>query len=121
MRTAKNILIIDDEPRLCASLGEIIASSFPSAHIFCTVSPHEALDFIYNNKVDIAVIDLMMPLIKGFEILEVLKTKQPESHAFIMTGYGDQASLSRAIGLGAEKFIQKPFDPQMLLNLLEAS
>ncbi|MCE5973770.1 sigma-54 dependent transcriptional regulator [Sinirhodobacter sp. WL0062] len=68
---------------------------------------------------DLIITDLRMPGMDGFELLEVLKTRMPGLPAILITGHGDVPHAVRAMRLGAEDFLEKPYDAAHLLAVVD--
>nr|WP_278250965.1 response regulator transcription factor [Enterococcus sp. DIV0212c] len=107
-----NILVADDSPEMV----QIVSAYLKKAGftVFTALDGEMALDVFYQEKLDLAIIDWMMPKIDG---IEVLKTIKAESSLKILmltaktTGEDEFLSLSS----GADDYITKPFHPQVLL------
>ncbi|MGX7244687.1 response regulator transcription factor [Enterococcus quebecensis] len=107
-----NILVADDSPEMV----QIVSAYLKKAGftVFNALDGEQALDIFYQEKLDLAIIDWMMPKIDG---LEVIKTIKGESSLKILmltaktTGEDEFLSLSS----GADDYITKPFHPQVLL------
>ena len=68
---------------------------------------------------DIALVDIQMPKMGGLELLRYLRTLRPNLAVVILTAYGTVGSAVEAMKLGAVDFLEKPFDPKVLLLLCE--
>ena len=76
----------------------------------------EALDMLRNGSYDLVLLDIMMPVMDGFEVLKEMKGhKLLKSVPVIMiTALDDTSSAARCIDMGAEDYLTKPFDPTLL-------
>ena len=83
----------------------------------------EALDILGTQPVDVVLTDLRMPEKGGFELLEEIKGDPvpQEIPAIMVSGADDSKEVIRAIELGAEDFLPKPFDPTLLRARVGAS
>lgn len=110
------ILIVDDDPRLRATLTDILRLKgfFP---LDVGVGA-EALQRAQENSLDAAVIDLRLEDMSGLDLLRRLKACVPEIECIVLTGHASQASAIEAINSGAFAYLQKPFDMEQLLLLL---
>ncbi|MBO0475190.1 hypothetical protein IGL98_001122 [Enterococcus sp. DIV0840] len=107
-----NILVADDSPEMV----QIVSAYLKKAGftVFAALDGEAAIDIFYQEKLDLAIIDWMMPKIDG---LEVIKTIKAESSLKVLmltaksTGEDEFLSLS----VGADDYITKPFHPQVLL------
>ncbi|MBW0157044.1 sigma-54-dependent transcriptional regulator [Sedimentimonas flavescens] len=68
---------------------------------------------------DLIITDLRMPGMDGFELLEALKIRMPGLPAILITGHGDVPHAVRAMRLGAEDFLEKPYDAAHLLVVVD--
>lgn len=104
------VAIVDDDPRLLESVGDLlesagyVARSFPSA-----------TSLLVNglSDVDLLITDIGMPSMDGFELRDLVKRLRPELPVFLITGRHEIADQSRAQGISG--FFRKPFDAQALL------
>jgi CheY-like chemotaxis protein len=77
----------------------------------------EAIDVIRLDTPDLVLLDLMMPVMDGWECLSFLKADEATAYipVFVVTGKSQQRDQERAFSLGAEAFISKPFDGASLV------
>ncbi len=111
------ILIVDDDPGILHAVGRILGRR----HQVATASSGEAaLEVARTLRPDLAIVDIRMPAMNGFEVTRALKAAQPDVEAILMTGNAEEPdeNLIRAIDEGAFYFIQKPFDRRVLLALV---
>src|SRR5699024_11714681 len=103
-----NILIIDDEK----TVGNFLTHFFTEKVFNITVGySGEDYDKLVQQKTyDLAMIDVKLPDRNGLQILEHIKKSQPSCKTIIMTGYSTVKIAVDAIKLGANDFIEKPFD-----------
>lgn len=105
--TAKTLLVVDDEPRVCRFLAR-----FFEPRGFCirsAASGHEALDALEHELPDYMLLDLGMPDLDGFEVLKRVKSRYPQLRVIIVTGRDDEEAQREAMALGAAEVITKPF------------
>ena len=102
-----HILVVDDEIGPRESLRMILKSQY---EIYTASSKEEALRFIEENHVDLVLLDLNMPGGSGFGVLQAIKDSGLDIQVIVITGYGSLENAKEAICLGAEDFIQKPFN-----------
>jgi len=104
------ILCVDDEP-LNLSLLEAMLS--PRGYdVVVAVNGPEALEKIRTERIDICLLDVMMPGMDGFEVCRRIKSDQLHRTipVVMITSYADTENRIRGIEAGAEDFISKPFD-----------
>jgi phosphoserine phosphatase RsbU/P len=112
------ILAVDDDPGVLHAVKRILGSQFTLA---VTTSPVEALDVVGDFRPDLAILDIRMPALDGFELMQRLRERLPDLDVIFVTGSvtDPDAHLVQAIQHGAFYFVQKPFDRQVLQILVE--
>lgn len=103
------ILIVDDE----AIIRDLCARSLKGYHHLQAEHGQQALEVLDQRSVDLILVDVMMPIMNGLDLLQQIKERDPEQLVVIMTGYADKDIILRALKAGADDFIQKP------INLLQ--
>ena len=116
--TKPRILIVDDDPGMLRATERVLAGQYDIASYR---SPREALARASEFAPDIALLDVRMPELSGFELREALQDVCRDVDVIFMTGSLNEidATLVRAIRAKAFFFIQKPFDREVLLTLVE--
>lgn len=114
MKARKTIIIVDDEPMMTLLLNQIFKTDY-DAYVFA--DGKEALDWMYSGVIpDAAIIDLQMPEMNGYELLDHLKSsgyfeKMP---VFVLSGEETSSDRIKCLEMGAEDYITKPFNPREL-------
>jgi two-component system KDP operon response regulator KdpE len=110
----KKILIVDDEPRLLRVLNiKFIISGY---NVVTASSGRQALDLIGPEQPDIVLLDIIMPGIDGFQVLEKIRA---ESDVPVIA-FSARPELGRkARSLGADDFLAKPFDVDDLVKRIQ--
>ena len=109
------LLIIDDEPAICASLSFALEDSFSVAEAH---SAAEGLRAIGNREFDIVLLDLKLGLDDGVEVLKQIKTEKPRMVVIMMTAFGSIHSSVAAMKAGAFYYLTKPINMDELRMLL---
>ena len=117
MRPAR-ILVVDDEPGMLRAIERVLA---PIHQLSVTGSSREALALAAAADPQVAILDIRMPELDGFELMARLKSQHPGLDVILMTGSVDDQDdkLIRAIRGAAFYFIQKPFDRDVLRTLVD--
>lgn len=117
MRPAR-ILVVDDEPGMLRAIERVLA---PIHQLSVTGSSREALALASAMDPQLAILDIRMPELDGFELMARLKSQHPGIDVILMTGSVDDQDdkLIRAIRGAAFYFIQKPFDRDVLRTLVD--
>jgi two-component system, OmpR family, response regulator len=112
-----SLLLVDDDHELSALLGEYIANEgFAVEHLS---DGAQALERLRNARVDIVVLDVMMPLMSGIEVLRRLRAFSGVP-VLMLTARGDDVDCVLALELGADDYVQKPCAPRELVARLRA-
>ena len=122
---ASRILIVDDLPANLRLLEELLERE-GFINVVSTTEPEQALTLHAAFDPDLVLLDLMMPGLSGYAVLEALERLRP-AHEFrpvlVLTADATAQARRRALSLGAKDFLTKPFDPiEAMLrvwNLLE--
>jgi sigma-B regulation protein RsbU (phosphoserine phosphatase) len=88
--------------------------------VVCVASPADALAQLESTKPDLAICDIGMPRMDGFELMDKLKRARPDLDVILMTGMSDpDTHMVRAIREKAFYFIEKPFNREVMRTLVE--
>ena len=108
-----SILIVDDDASLATTLQDFLRQEGYSAEI--ALSAAEALAVHERNPYfAVALVDLIMPVTDGLALMEELHRRNPDLAVVIMTGYGTIETAVEAVKRGAEDYVTKPFDRQVV-------
>jgi sigma-B regulation protein RsbU (phosphoserine phosphatase) len=112
------ILVVDDEPGMLRAVRRILT---PRYQVTEARTPTEALALLPGLQPELAILDVRMPEMDGFELTSRLKRARPDLDVILMTGSLSEldAKMVRAIRENAFYFIQKPFDRELLTTLVE--
>ena len=110
----EKILIIDDDINLCSVLSEELSEIGYDTHY--VTNADRAFDYLNaGNKVDLILLDLVMPDKDGFYVLKKLNEENFNIKVIVLTAYADVKSAIEAAKLGAADFINKPYDLDELI------
>jgi sigma-B regulation protein RsbU (phosphoserine phosphatase) len=111
------ILIVDDDPGILRAVSRILGRRH---QVVSAGSGEAAIEEARKSRPDLAIVDIRLPAMNGFEVTRALKAAWPDVDAILMTGNSEEPdeTLIQAIGEGAFYFIQKPFDRRVLLALV---
>ncbi len=120
-----NILVVDDEPANIQLLRRILEPR-GFENVEATTEPAQALDLIVEQDPDLVLLDLLMPGMDGFEVLEAVGERIPEDvylPILVLTSDHSHDAKRRALSGGAKDFLTKPLSPSevrlRVRNLLE--
>lgn len=106
------ILIVDDDASVVRSLRQILAQD-GFGQIASTTNPRRTRELFLKFMPDLVVLDLRMPEVDGFQVMEDLRPLRPEGEflpVLVLTGDASMEVKRRALAQGANDFLQKPFD-----------
>ena len=112
----QNVLIVDDEKNIRMTLSQVLSSMDMNPE--SAVNGEEALNMMQKNRYTMILLDLKMPGIDGMEVLRRISTMRPDIKIIIITAYGTVEAAIEAMRLGAADFIQKPFTPKEIRDLV---
>jgi len=111
------ILVVDDESLIRDLLYEFLTSQ--GYMVLLASSTEEALKFLSDREIKLALVDLKLPDLDGLELIQSIKKLKPSLPCLLMTAYPDKESLARARKLGVSAYITKPFQLDQLLSLIQ--
>jgi len=112
------VLVVDDDKEFVEAVKELLLRN--SYDVVTAYSGNEALERASEDgRVGLVLLDLVMPLMDGFTLLEKFQEIIPETTIIMVTGQGTVQTAVEAIKRGAKDFITKPFDKDILLNKLD--
>lgn len=115
-----NILIIEDDKSISKLLSFHLQSE--GFDITCVYDGQTALDHIKNNTYACIILDIMLPLVNGFEILKIARYKlEIKTPIIITSAKSDDSDIISAIELGADDYLTKPFSPKVLSAKVKAA
>lgn len=108
-----SLLIIEDN----ADMLHFLASYFsPKYNVYTVTNGEEGLQLLAKYSIQLVVSDVMMPVMDGYELCRRIKSDINTSHIpiILLTARSDSSDMLRGYKCGAEAYVMKPFDPQML-------
>ncbi len=113
---AARILVVEDDPEMCRFLSDLLSDE--GYEVETLHDGQSALERFKQDGVDIVITDLMMPGMKGNELVTGLKAIDPEALVLVITAFGSIESAVETMRIGAFSYITKPFrNEEILLNL----
>ena len=112
----KSVLIVDDEKNIRLTLSQTLEGR--GVETETAANGEEALAKLKEREFSLILLDLKMPGIDGMEVLRQISKIRPDIRIIIITAYGTIESAVEAMKLGAADFIQKPFSPDEIRELV---
>jgi PAS domain S-box-containing protein len=104
-----SILIVDDQQSNVSLLEELLSEA-GYARVASTLDPHEVCALHRKNRYDLILLDLQMPGMDGFQVMEGLKTNDADGYLPVLVLTAQPGHKLHALQAGAKDFISKPFD-----------
>ena len=115
----QKILIVDDEAHIRMLIGQTLEELEDEGVEFLTAENGEiALDIIQKEKPELVFLDVMMPKMNGMEVCRRVKKELGMNDVFIvlLTAKGQETDRQKGQDVGADVYMTKPFDPEVLLQ-----
>jgi two-component system, OmpR family, phosphate regulon sensor histidine kinase PhoR len=106
------ILVVDDEPRIRDACRMVLSEE--GFEVALAADGQEGVQMIREEHFDVILVDLMMPVLSGFEVLSYVRDSHPDTVVIVITGYATLEHSINAMKRGAFDFIPKPFTPDQL-------
>ncbi|MFO7898510.1 MAG: response regulator [Planctomycetota bacterium] len=114
---AKPVLIVDDEKNIRLTLSQAVEAMGLDSDT--AVNGEEALAKLEEGDFGLMILDLKMPGMSGIDVLHKVREKRPDIKVIIITAHGTVDTAVEAMKLGAIDFIEKPFTPDEIRNLIK--
>ncbi len=111
-----NILLVDDEVEFISTLAERLELRGLPARV--AYDGEAALKAVADNEPEIMALDIMMPGIKGLEVLQRIKEEHPKIQVILLTGQGKTRDGIDGMRFGAFAYLMKPLDLEELIRTL---
>ncbi|MEW6218271.1 MAG: response regulator [Thermodesulfobacteriota bacterium] len=115
----QRILLVDDDTEFRTNLEEVLAEA--GYEVAAASNGNEALELLRAESFDVALLDVMMPGIKGTDLLTALRLTRPRMRIIMLTAFATVENAVDAIHRGASDYIAKPFKiPNLLVAIRKA-
>jgi PAS domain S-box-containing protein len=104
-----SVLIVDDQEANVSLLEQVLREAGYTC-VASTTNPHEVCALHRKNRYDLILLDLQMPGMDGFQVIEALKTNDADGYLPVLVITAQPGHKLRALQAGAKDFISKPFD-----------
>lgn len=115
------IVIVDDEVHIRALLEQTLEDLDNEPEIVLAANGAEGLALIENRRPSLVFLDVMMPLMNGYDVCAAVR-KNPQladTTIVMLTAKGQESDRLRGLDVGAQHFVTKPFDPDEILALAQ--
>ena len=109
----KRILVVDDEP----AINELLVDALRLAQYEPVSASHgmEALRILREQDIDLAIVDVNMPVMSGYELLERMQESGMTTPVLVLTAREGRDDTRTSFGLGADDFVRKPFGVEEII------
>ena len=108
----KKILVVDDEPMVCETIGMLL--SFDGHEVVPASGGKEALDLFEKNQFDLVITDYTMPGMRGDELALAVKARVPGQPVIMITAHAEMLKTKSAPLSGVDQLVSKPFQLEEL-------
>jgi DNA-binding response OmpR family regulator len=110
------VLVVDDEPNIVLSLEFLMEQA--GFEVVTAEDGEQALARVTDSQPDLLLLDISLPGISGFDVLERLRSEEATSGLAIimLTAHGRDVEREKGMALGADDYITKPFSTQALVE-----
>ncbi|WP_434309183.1 response regulator transcription factor [Hominifimenecus sp. rT4P-3] len=114
----RKVLVVDDEERMRKLVRDFLVKK--DFQVVEAGDGEEAIDlFFTDKKIDLVILDVMMPKMNGWEVLETIR-KYSKVPVILLTAKAEERDELRGFDLGVDEYITKPFSPKILVARVEA-
>jgi DNA-binding response OmpR family regulator len=115
--TQLSLLLVDDDAELCSMMKEFFGEA--GHHLDCAYNGRDGLTQALKNSYDLIVLDVMLPVVNGFTVLQQLRRRK-EVPVIMLTARVHRQDRILGLNAGADDYLPKPFDPDELLARIRA-
>ncbi|HUL71827.1 MAG TPA: response regulator [Vicinamibacterales bacterium] len=113
------VLVVDDEALIRWSLSEALSESGYVVCLAATAAEARAVMETFDNRPLIVVLDLRLPDVSDLSFLREMRQRRPDVPVIMMTAHGTPDDAAKAHGLGAARFVGKPFDVAEMVRFVD--
>jgi len=112
------ILLLEDDSILAQTMVQILSQE--NYNVTLVENGEEVIDATYENKFDLYLFDINVPLLNGLETLKLLRNAEDNTPTFFITSLRDTSSILEGFDCGCDDYIKKPFDLDEFLARIKA-
>lgn len=113
----KRILFVDDDEDIRTSMQRLLARRF--AQTFLAENGQQALEIYRQEKPDLIVTDMHMPVISGIEMIKEIRKSDQKIPIVVMSAFSDNESIENAYAIGASDYVNKPINRDSFFEILK--
>lgn len=112
-----HVLLVDDEPRILSSLGELLKGR--GFVLTSAANGIEAIQYLSQAPFDLVILDLRLPDMSGHDIMDFMNTRQTGANMIVTSGDREIEAAIGALKRGAYDYLRKPYSPEELLKTID--
>ncbi len=116
----RRVLVVEDD----RAISELISYNLARENfeVVCLYSGEHVVEYVRQNKLDLIVLDIMLPEVDGLEICRLLRAEESTSKipVLMLTAKGEESDVLVGLQIGADDYMTKPFSPKILLAKIKA-
>jgi two-component system OmpR family response regulator len=113
-----NVLVIEDDPRIANLVERALTED--GHKVFVSNNGREGADMLLSGRFDAALLDILLPEMDGFQVLELVRAKRCKTPILVLTAVDAVPKILQAFDLGADDYLVKPFILEILLARVSA-
>ncbi|MDR2019293.1 MAG: response regulator [Treponema sp.] len=115
----KKILVVDDQSEIIGIITDFLSGKY---EVYPAKTTTRAFSLLHKTKFDLILLDILLPAMSGIEFLEYAKKQiwYENTPVIFVSSESDLKTVSRAVNLGAEAYIKKPVEKDILLEKVKA-
>ncbi len=110
------IVVVEDEPLLRAGLRELLGAVDDLRVVGDAKNGHEALDVLAATHPDVALVDIVMPVLDGIELTRRITSEEGGPRVLLLTTFGSEEHLIEGLRAGASGFLLKSASPEQVID-----
>lgn len=110
------VLLADDQAMLLSALSTILSAQDDIEVAATATSGAEAVEAALAHHIDVAILDIRMPGMDGISAAQAILERKPECRIIMLTTFNDEELVARSISAGANGFLLKDADPEVLVT-----
>jgi DNA-binding NarL/FixJ family response regulator len=107
LETASTILVVDDHELVLRGISEILSKTFPTADILTAPTGEAAMRYVSQKRIDLVTVDLELPDMSGFVLIDLIRAKSPETKILVNTIHDEIWTIKRLAKRSVEGIIFK--------------
>jgi len=114
----EKVLVVEDKPEMIQIFTDYVLG--PKGYVTLTaLNGEEGLHMALSEEPDLVILDLRMPKMSGLQVLQTLRERQCPVPVIVITAYGSEEVVVRALRLGANDYVAKPFELDEMIHVIE--